>query len=1148
MLKKILTVLIVVGVNGGLFAQGPNLANPSENIILPSPEAADLGKYGDIQLNYNLGTSNISIPLHRIEGKSLTHIIAATYDATGNKVSTVASNIGLGWTLQAGGVITRTIRGERDDIPKVGYFDAYKEWIEEHLPLFENGDVDPNDDSSPSNLFAAKAASGEYDLTPDIFYFNFDGYQGRILFNEDREPLQIPHQDLKIEYDDENWVITAPNGVQYYFLANDAETTDSNGPSGIFKSAWYLSEIVDAHDSESIRFQYSDFQTTGSVKTRFAVQHAKLQNTCMSDGETCYPINLPVTHDEIDSYQKKYLTAILLKDNLTEDTKQLVSFGISVGDRLDQKTTFTGPLTELYSISVKDKLLERDLKNLLFEYDYFGDNCQAIPGECRLKLEEIKFYDGAWQALHPPYEFSYTAGSMPDYESYSKDHWGYDNDRINQGLIPTSALDHLNLSCYAGTSIASANRTASTGSLNCLLEEIKYPTGGKTEFEYAVHNHRKYIPCPVTHVESLTAYGNNGDHDTMSVLESSIRAKFGDGDSELPGGKPNVRALSINIVNTQSINVNISKSTDTSEPGDSELELGWPTSVLLIPTTVGIPEPADMGLYALSPGWRTIHAGDYHFVVMIGEDYNDHWINASFSHEGTPNSCLQNEWIGGAKLERIVNKDNEQTITSKSLYYAENFVLSFNDLSTVPLSDDGGFEDENAEQVTWLSPDQIVSEIKNLATSSKKHYNPYYVKSERCREVFLTAYDTQPFSKNEGHHIGYSEVTELNGSVVNGVIVYHYINGNNSTMRGKLIAKEYYRFDQASFDLVLIRRESHEYDEFLYVESIPFAKIDFADVRYEGEIDDLEDLSYTFDWQQKSYASFIAPITAESIQTVEHDALGNSNTQTLETEYFYDFAEEEQYSIVNTKLSNLTRIVTHDRSSGQSTYEILLYPHSFVNGARAWRSNHITNQPLAKIVGKLNGSACSQTFGEIHVPSSTLRTAVGEIYRFEPLSEQQSVNFEYRVDYEIDDFKTDSNYSLYELFDYHNKSLIFRQGRNGQKEVYIWGYKNHYPIAVVRNATATDIPSEILGSVESHDFSESTINETEDMNALLLPLRQKNYLMVDSFIYDPFRGISSKTDANGITQYFNYDGAGRLLEIKDNNLNLFRSIEYKFRP
>ena len=87
-------------------------------ITPPSPNAASLGQYGDIPVSYYTGVPNISIPLYTINSGEIKLPISLSYHSSGIKVTQEASWVGLGWALNAGGVITRSCvlyTGDADD-------------------------------------------------------------------------------------------------------------------------------------------------------------------------------------------------------------------------------------------------------------------------------------------------------------------------------------------------------------------------------------------------------------------------------------------------------------------------------------------------------------------------------------------------------------------------------------------------------------------------------------------------------------------------------------------------------------------------------------------------------------------------------------------------------------------------------------------------------------------------------------------------------------------------------------------------------------------------------------------------------------------------------------------------------------------------
>ena len=96
-----------------LSAQAVN--NEIGDVVMPPPESASLGKYIDIPIGYYTGVPNIGIPIHTVQDGPLSLPISLSYHASGVKVGEPASWVGTGWTLMAGGMISRTVQGKPDE-------------------------------------------------------------------------------------------------------------------------------------------------------------------------------------------------------------------------------------------------------------------------------------------------------------------------------------------------------------------------------------------------------------------------------------------------------------------------------------------------------------------------------------------------------------------------------------------------------------------------------------------------------------------------------------------------------------------------------------------------------------------------------------------------------------------------------------------------------------------------------------------------------------------------------------------------------------------------------------------------------------------------------------------------------------------------
>ena len=111
MKKQFLSVIIATMASYSVAAQ---ITDPPFPQIF-TPNAAEMGKYGRTPVNYFNGLPNITVPLTEVNAKGYTLPVYLTYHASGNKPDQHPGWVGQGWTLHAGGSITRVINGQKDE-------------------------------------------------------------------------------------------------------------------------------------------------------------------------------------------------------------------------------------------------------------------------------------------------------------------------------------------------------------------------------------------------------------------------------------------------------------------------------------------------------------------------------------------------------------------------------------------------------------------------------------------------------------------------------------------------------------------------------------------------------------------------------------------------------------------------------------------------------------------------------------------------------------------------------------------------------------------------------------------------------------------------------------------------------------------------
>ncbi len=94
----------------------PSNVNLIPNVAPPTPDVAKLGQFGQYPVNYFTGLVNIDIPLYEIKAGDLTVPISLRYHTSGIKVTEKASWVGLGWSLEPGGTVSRTVMGLADEL------------------------------------------------------------------------------------------------------------------------------------------------------------------------------------------------------------------------------------------------------------------------------------------------------------------------------------------------------------------------------------------------------------------------------------------------------------------------------------------------------------------------------------------------------------------------------------------------------------------------------------------------------------------------------------------------------------------------------------------------------------------------------------------------------------------------------------------------------------------------------------------------------------------------------------------------------------------------------------------------------------------------------------------------------------------------
>jgi hypothetical protein len=448
----------------------------TSRVIPPSPNASSLGKFVEVPVSLYTGIPQIGVPLHEITLGNIKIPVSLSYHAGGIKVNEIASNIGIGWALNAGGVITRSICGKPDESGQ-GYLST----------------TVPSGNTCFSGTHAYEFCSNNTisrtnDVEPDVFYYNFNGNSGKFVLDKQAIPHTIPYNKLKIEPSSVGlfggWKITTEDGTQYIFekTATSVGTMNANAnadPPYIF--AWYLTEIRLPNSSKKVSFSYTLSQYSYDNPVNETLPE-KVQEACGAPGQCP---NLPPMHKWL--YSTNYVDeAVISKITFPEGTIDFMEGnyrydlkGSRVIDRviikrLDGSTVRSFKLNHKYFTNSAG----------FFEDDGLATSTTAAQTKLRLCLTDVVEYAADGITKKPSTRFTYYTDSyehfLPDrINSFAIDHWGYYNGRV---LNTTSIPIHYNRNqlLRSGAWREADENFTKVGTLT----KITYPTGGYTDFTY----------------------------------------------------------------------------------------------------------------------------------------------------------------------------------------------------------------------------------------------------------------------------------------------------------------------------------------------------------------------------------------------------------------------------------------------------------------------------------------------------------------------------------------------------------------------------------------------------------------------------------------------------------------------------------------
>jgi YD repeat-containing protein len=426
-----------------------------------SPTASALSRYGEYPVSLYTGLPTIEIPIYEFKIGEMTIPIKLTYHAAGNKVNQVADWTGLGWSLQTGGIVTRSVLGTADE-QSVGSLgttikDPYEYYQTQCLTV---------DTEYRFGQLADKAWDGQRDL---FSYRLPTGTNTFILTPAGAQMLSPNKVNVATDAGINQFTITDESGTVFRFGFGERTSGVNYG----YTSAWYLTELISATNSDRATYVYNSYTPTQYPSNLVDTQ---IVNSSLSEYGGASGVQTGIVNTDSRNYSAVVTNLLPAQINFPGG---FIRFVLDQTDRQDG-----GKSLDKIEIGAYSLLLNQFTIIRTFDFQYSYKN--RANGAPTLFLDAVKLLQSDGAAIGQ-YSFGYNTTPLPAVDSRSQDYWGYYNGQNNTTLIPRQIIPFIGRTdvpetqLVIGGAIRDPNETLMSA---WILNRITYPTGGYTEFDF----------------------------------------------------------------------------------------------------------------------------------------------------------------------------------------------------------------------------------------------------------------------------------------------------------------------------------------------------------------------------------------------------------------------------------------------------------------------------------------------------------------------------------------------------------------------------------------------------------------------------------------------------------------------------------------
>jgi YD repeat-containing protein len=880
--------------------------------------------------------------------------------------------------------------------------------------------------------------------------------------------------------------------LQYTFGENEYSIVDYtqpglSKPSDKYNSSWYLSSVYSRRSGKHVNFLYSGplLQVGDPITSHSFVEF--LPQAGVS------PIALTSNQQiSVPKNQVVHLEKIQWEGGEVRFLRSSGRVDLDGGQKLD-------------AVEIRNNMGEL-IKSFQFGYSYFDTNKH-------LKLNSVTEKDALNNPM-PPHTFEYLEGTMPASISFAMDHFGFYNGKANPSLVPSFNNAFHNL-------ITQADRSSdSQASMVGVLKKINYPTGGSTAFDYESNDY--YSASAPTNI------------DTRENIVCSATAEKCDINGVLyyqPDGSAVIGLLCQSIVETSFISTQsgfdyqliLKASMNTSSPpvissGDLVINLYRTDQSLIVPIlTRGVTDDLE-----ITENIASVISANVNYLLRVESKVLGVSLRATIVNKiaGLPVPGKSNSYlVSGIRLASMTHNNPSTSIPVRGFTYKYNLESDLGASSGVLM----------AKQPSYK---YVYRQAADVHTS----LGTYIVHQGSPKGLLGSLSDS---------HVVYSQVEEREFGF--GSTRYIYSATKDVPLPASIYTPTYYDHTSSSWkngQLVAVKKFNESGDLLSKQESLYSYPLKAVTKSFIFEADGIVNALPTYN----SYRHHL--FDQESGWTRLDQTINSSyaNGQELKVVQNYNYADP-------------SLVLPTSTESISSTGTILKEETSYLNN----RTSYVISLPISKISydrGSQVGKELFNYFSDFKLQSKEIFDRNNQLTKKTTLS------------------------------NYNGLKPSFIQESNGSKQLFLWGYGQTLPVAVLTNAdfgeayyqgfedngtkgyakTGESYLNSGSYTILSTDFAPINVSTLKmsywfwegglwkfsgvldytptisSTGSRLDEIRvyPKGSIMT-TYTYRLGFGISSLTDANNNSTYYEYDDFARLTVVRDNSRRILKSTVYKYR-